>query len=224
MNLNFIPTSAAELLDRAGQFSGWSFHEIIEYLQISPPKSLKHDKGWCGQCVEQLLGASSGNLPKPDFADLGIELKTIPIHMNAQPLESTYVCTAPIPFRETIWQESRVYQKICQILWVPIIVDTHKTLLDRRLGQAYLWSPDPKEMRILQQDWEELTEYLILGQVDQLSARLGTFLHIRPKAANSRNPIQTINHEGELIYTVPKGFYLRTTLTKTLFTRYYAGF
>lgn len=222
MNVPFIPTNTQELLMRAHQFAGWSFHEIIEYLQIPPPKSLKQEKGWAGQCVERLLGAPGGNQPQPDFVDLCIELKTIPIHPNATPLESTYVCTAPIPFRETVWTESRVYHKISQILWVPILVEPSQPLLARRLGQAYLWSPDHQEMRILQQDWEELTEYLILGQVERLSARLGTFLHIRPKAANSQHPIRTLNEEGELIYTVPKGFYLRPTLTKTIFTRYYA--
>ena len=224
MLLSFTPTNTEALLSRASEFAGFTFHEVAEYLHISPPKYLKQDKGWCGQCVEQLLGASSGNKPRPDFVDLGIELKTIPIYPNAHPLESTYICTAPIPFRETVWEESHVYQKIRYILWIPIIVDPNKTFLERRIGQACLWSPDPQEMCILQQDWEELTEYLISGQFDQLSARLGTFLHIRPKAASSRHPIPTANHEGDLIYTVPKGFYLRTSLTKTLFTRYYAIF
>lgn len=221
MSLSFTPTDTKALLTRADQFSGWSFHEVAEYLQISPPLQLKTDKGWCGQCVEQLLGASGGNQPTPDFAHLGIELKTIPIKKNAEPLESTYICTAPIPFRETIWEHSRVYQKIRHILWVPIIIDKTQSLLDRRLGQAYLWSPDPQEMGILQQDWEELTEYLMLGHFEEISARLGTYLHLRPKAANSRHPIQTINHDGAPIYIVPKGFYLRTTFTRSLLARYY---
>ena len=40
--------------------------------------------------------------------------------------------------------------------------------------------------KILQQDWEELIETVSLGKVETLNAKLGVYLQIRPKAADSK--------------------------------------
>ena len=42
------------------------------------------------------LGASAGSKPEQDFAALGVELKTIPVDSLGRPLETTFVCVAPL--------------------------------------------------------------------------------------------------------------------------------
>ena len=40
----------------------------------------------------------------------------------------------------------------------------------------------------MREDWEEQVELIATGRLDELDARMGTYLQIRPKAANARLP------------------------------------
>lgn len=212
------PQSEAELLERANSLIGCTFAELAAALGQKLATNSTRSKGSLGQLLELALGATSGSLPQPDFNNLGIELKTIPISENGTPQESTYICTAPIPNPEREWRQSRVYHKMAHILWVPYL-DT-PNIADRRICTPLLWRMTPEIEAVLKQDWEELTEYIHLGQVEKLSAHLGTYLQLRPKAANSKTFIPILNHVGETISIVPKGFYLRSQATKLILQNY----
>ncbi len=212
------PKTEAELLSRCHQISGITFAALARRYYQTLPHSLTQSKGFIGQLLEYALGASAGNQPEPDFPNLGIELKTIPIDKQGRPRETTYVCTAPINLQAEIetWEDSRVRKKLARVLWIPIEADPFIPLPDRCIGNAQLWSPDPETEARLRQDWEELTHMLHLGQTDNLSAKTGTYLQIRPKAAHSRILNVHINENGEEILINPKGFYLRTQLTQKI--------
>jgi DNA mismatch repair protein MutH len=217
------PKSEAELLQRCHQISGRTFFELAMAYHQTVPTSLNQAKGFMGQLIEQILGASAGNQPEPDFPNLGIELKTLPINADGRPRESTYVCTAPLGLNAQIeqWENSRVRKKLARVLWLPIIADPNIDLSERRIGSALLWSPNAHTLTTLQQDWEELTQMLHLGQVANLSAKIGTYLQIRPKAAHSRILYPSVNEHGEEILMNPKGFYLRTSLTQKILQEHY---
>ncbi len=217
------PSTPDALQQRATKLAGCTFQDIAEQVGLPCPTHLTYAKGWLGQCLEILLGSTAGSQPVPDFEQLGIELKTIPVLPTLKPLESTYVCSAPLPFRDTEWQTSRVYHKLRCVLWVPIVTRSGQPFQLRRLGQAFLWTPTTEQGQHLQADWEELTEYLTLGHFIGLSARLGNYLHIRPKAMTSQVRIITTDSEGDALETIPKGFYLRSTFTEQILKSQYAG-
>ena len=60
-----------------------------------------------------------------------------------------------------------------------------------------------------------------LGELEQISARLGTVLQIRPKAANSRIRCRSVGSHGEAIVTNPRGYYLRPAFTRKILERHY---
>jgi len=213
------PASITELLARAYALADCTFQELAHILGYKIKGDSIHTKGSLGQLLELALGAESKSLPQPDFPHLGIELKTIPVSAHGLPQESTYICTVPIPNPEREWRESRVYKKMAHILWIPYL-DT-PLIHDRRIGTPFLWSMCPTIEAVLKQDWEELTEYIHLGQVERLSAHLGTYLQIRPKAADASNSlIPVLNHDGDTQLIVPKGFYLRSCVTKLILENY----
>lgn len=212
------------MLDRAIALAGKSLFELAKQFNEPVPLSLTQSKGWIGQLIEKHLGANSGQLPQPDFAHLGIELKTLPINAQGQPCESTYICTAPIPPQDREWETSRVWRKMAKILWVPVESSREKSLDTCRIGYPILWSPCTTIQKQLQQDWEELTELMTLGHFDKLSAHHGHYLQIRPKAANTKTLIRTFDYSGNPSMVVPKGFYIRTALTKHILkTHYYVS-
>jgi len=217
------PKSEQELLARAAEIAGLTFKELAEEAGVDIPADLRRDKGWVGQLLEWHLGATAGSKPQQDFEKLGIELKTIPIGYNGKPLETTFVCVAPlIGVHGLTWQQSHVRNKLSRILWIPVEGEREIPLAERRVGSPLIWSPSEEEELQLQTDWEELMELIVLGQIEKITARHGEVLQLRPKAANSRALTEAYGASGKPIKTLPRGFYLRTQFTARILANNFA--
>lgn len=211
------PVSEAELLERASAMAGKTLQQIAGELHYATPEKLTDNKGWTGEIIEQYLGANAGSSPEPDFTHIGVELKTLPIGKNGKPTESTFVCIVSLlPEENSCWKNSLVKRKLSRVLWVPVEGDTTIPLSQRRIGNPLLWSPTLSQEKILRQDWEELMNMVLTGQLEQITARYGKYLQIRPKAQNARSLRKGINAEGDIVQTLPRGFYLRTVFTATI--------
>ncbi|WP_432413747.1 DNA mismatch repair endonuclease MutH [Pantoea allii] len=216
------PEDEATLLSRAQTLAGLTLQTLAEQAGIPMPANLKRDKGWVGMLLELHLGASAGSKAEQDFAHLGIELKTIPVDRYGKPLETTFVCVAPLTGNSGVtWQNSHVRHKLARVLWVPVEGEREIPLAERRVGAPLLWSPDAQEDEMLRQDWEELMDMIVLGKVESITARHGAWLQIRPKAANSKALTEGIGDRGQPIMTLPRGFYLKKSFTGPLLARHF---
>lgn len=221
--MNSTPQNIAELLQRTQNIAGLTFAEVVEILnankapKLTLPKDLKRNKGWVGQLIEAALGACAGSKAEPDFPHLGIELKTIPIDSYGAPLETTFVCVAPLTgLTGVTWETSHIKQKLDRVLWVPIEGSRDIPLAQRHIGTAFLWQPTPEQEQALQQDWEEIMDKIALGEVEDMTARTGQYLQLRPKAANAKALTEAYGKNGEPIMTLPRGFYLKKEFTKDI--------
>ncbi|CED72290.1 DNA mismatch repair endonuclease MutH [Aliivibrio wodanis] len=216
------PTTINELLTRAQHIAGYTLSELAAQSGIPVPENLKRDKGWVGQLLEMHLGASAGSKPLPDFIDLGIELKTIPISHVGKPLETTFVSVAPLTGIHNLrWEESHVRHKLAHVLWIPVEGEREIPVGDRHVGYPVLWRPSLIEESQLQQDWEELMDLIVLGKVESITARHGEVLQLRPKAANSKALTEAYGENGQPIKTLPRGFYLKTHFTHKILTSFF---
>ena len=120
------------------------------------------------------------------------------------------------------WEISHVRNKLSKVLWIPVEGEREIPLAERHVGSPLLWTPSEAEDEILKRDWEELMELIVLGNVEQITARHGEALHLRPKAANSRVLTEAYGASGKPIKTKPRGFYLRTQFTHNILTTHYA--
>jgi DNA mismatch repair protein MutH len=195
------PRDEAELLARARALSGTP----IEAGGL-------HGKGKAGERVERALGATGGSTATWDFPDLQIELKTIPIEARTGvPRESTFVCAVSLADAERAeWATSWARAKLSRVLWVPIEVAPDGA---RRVGAPMIWSPTPEQDRVLAGDFDEILGRIGMGDVEGITARVGRWLQLRPKAAHGRVRTTVAGAEGELVSTVPRGFYLRASFT-----------
>ncbi|WP_035345778.1 MULTISPECIES: DNA mismatch repair endonuclease MutH [Dickeya] len=216
------PDNEQALLRRAQALAGYSLAELAQFAHLPLPANLKRDKGWIGTLLERFLGASAGSKPEQDFPELGVELKTIPIDEQGRPLETTFVCVAPLTGNSGVtWQSSHVRRKLAKVLWIPVEGSRAIPLGERHIGAPLLWSPNEEEERRLRQDWEELMDLIVLGKVESITARHGEVLQLRPKAANSRVLTEAIGEHGQPILTLPRGFYLKKTFTTPLLARHF---
>ena len=212
-----IYPSAAELLARAHALAGLTLGELATSLGRQQPGLPLHTKGWMGTLLEQALGADAGSRPLPDFTQLEIELKTIPVTAGGVPRESTFVCMAPAVVNPNErWENSLVYRKLRRVLWLPIETRPAQPLAERRIGWAVPWSPTIAQATTLRADWEELIELIATGQRAVITARLGEYLQIRPKAADHRATTRAADAGGNPDLTLPRGFYLRASFTREI--------
>jgi len=195
--------SEADLLSKAHSLAG---------RHVASLGSRAH-KGGVGELVEIALGLTPGSSPEPDVASLGIEVKTLPVQ-NGKVIESTWVCSAtPSSILEETWSTSRVRKKLARVLFVP--VEGGDVPVDaRRVGTAFLWSPNLDDEAILRRDWEDLADLVAHGLGFAVSARRGTALQLRPKAKDNTVRRTSIDVAGESYEHAPQGFYLRRPFTQ----------
>lgn len=209
-----IPQNLEQLLSQAQSIAGLTFGELADELHIPVPIDLKRDKGWVGMLLERALGATAGSKAEQDFSHLGVELKTLPINAEGYPLETTFVSLAPLVQNSGVkWENSHVRHKLSCVLWIPIEGSRHIPLRERHIGAPIFWKPTAEQERQLKQDWEELMDLIVLGKLEQITARIGEVMQLRPKGANSRAVTKGIGKNGEIIDTLPLGFYLRKEFT-----------
>lgn len=209
------PKSEAVLMDRVWALSGRTVGEVGAELGVPVPPDQRRAKGLVGTLVEYILGADAGSKDEPDFTGLGIELKTLPLGAKGQPRESTFVCAITLlEIADTEWARSRARRKLSRVLWVPVESEKDLPLPERRFGQGFLWSPSLEDEAALEADWHELAGRLGAGDAEAITAHVGQFLQVRPKAAHGRVRGRAIEADGGLVDTVPKGFYLRTKFTQ----------
>lgn len=216
------PLSLSELLDRATALAGRSLEEIATEIEFTLPANFQQNKGWQGQLLELILGTTAGCRPEPDFMHLGVELKTIPVNHRGKPLESTYVSMVPLSQHTNLtFIDSEITRKLSCVLWIPIAAEKHIAIPERRIGMPLLWRPSQTEWQLLQADWEELMQMIIIGQLDKITARMGDCLQIRPKALDGQSLCYSYNSDGERNLTLPRGFYLRPSFTHQILCNQY---
>lgn len=216
------PEDEQTLLQRAQSLAGYALGELAEQANLAIPPDLKREKGWVGMLLEAYLGASAGSKPEQDFPEIGVELKTIPIDAQGKPLETTFVCVAPLTGNSGVtWESSHVRHKLARVLWIPVEGERQIPLALRRIGTPLLWSPSAEEDQQLCQDWEELMDLIVLGKVESITARHGEVLQLRPKAANNKARTEAIGEKGQPIMTLPRGFYIKKRFTRELLARHF---
>ena len=204
----------AELVSRCRTIEGLTFLQLASLLGVTIPVNPVQRKGWAGQAIEHALGTTAGNQSLPDFHELGIELKTIPVNHLGKPAESTFITTIPLlTVHQQTWETSQCFAKLKRVLWVPVEGDSAIDFQSRRIGAGIIWSPSGAEEQVLAQDWSELTFMIGTGKLSEIDSTMGEYLQVRPKAATAKSLCYGLDDEGNKIQTLPRGFYLRSRFT-----------
>jgi DNA mismatch repair protein MutH len=136
---------------------------------------------------------------------------------SGTPTESTYITSIPLlTIHQQTWHTSECYAKLKRILWIPVEGDTSIPYGQRRIGHAFIWSPDKEQEAVLESDWNHLTTQISTGYLEALDASVGEYLQIRPKGANALSLCYGFDADGNRVKTLPRGFYLRTRFTMQL--------
>jgi DNA mismatch repair protein MutH len=195
------PSSIEELVSRAKKLAGVRVDELASRVAFVVDGEAVRTKGKVGELLERALGAT-GSGAQMDFPDLEVEMKTVPLEAG-KPAESTFVCALQLMDAERAsWETSWVRKKLSRVLWVPV----HER---ETIGDAVLWSPTEEQEAALKNDFDEIVGRIAIGDIEDLSAHVGEYMQLRPKAATGSVRTAAPGRDGELVSTVPRGFYLR---------------
>jgi len=203
------------LLAHARALVGVELGELAEGLGLPVPAGHVRTKGWSGQVVEHELGVAAGGARGPDFAALGVELKTVPVTVTGAgltPLESTAVCQIdPIAIAAESWESSYVRRKLARVLFVALEVPPGaRSVGERRVAAVRLWSPSPDDEQRLRADFELVVrEYFRRGRAAEITGHLGAVLQVRPKGRNAADDRAGYDSAGNPTRVGKSGFYLR---------------
>jgi DNA mismatch repair protein MutH len=207
------PRDIRELLLRAEALEGRALDELEGALASEASEPGRSRKGKTGALLERVLGAVGGSFKGPDFPALGVELKTIPVDRFGRARESTFVCSLSLRDAEQLdFEASPLFAKLHKVLWIPIVISAGQ----HRIGRPLLWQPTPAQESVLRGDYDELVGMIAIGKIECLTARFGRWLQVRPKGAHGRVRTRAVNEDGEPLWTMPRGFYLRARFTTAL--------
>lgn len=216
-NMISPPKTFEELIEKLNFIVGKSLTELAEFAKLPVPIDPLHGKGFTGELIEKCLGASAANQSIPDFPELGVELKSIPVDDNLNPLESTFLCYAPLTgIRHYQFESSPLYSKIARVLFVLVRASRELDFNERIVVGYFFYSPSREELATVREDFNELYELVKTGNVERINARIGQIIQMRPKGANGKVLTECIGKNGEIIKTRPRGFYMRRAFTQKL--------
>ena len=196
---------------------GNSIAELSDKMGVPLPPDSTRGKGFVGALVELCLGATAGSLPEPDFKVLGLELKTMPLDRNLAPVESTFVTHAPlIGMHNVRYENSVLYRKLDKVLFVFVEGQRDLPIGQRRILGYTFWTPSAQIRQTLKNDFEELMELVNTGRIEEITAKIGTIIQMRPKSATGKDLTDCIGPNGARMKTRPRGFYLRRSFTRQI--------
>jgi DNA mismatch repair protein MutH len=201
----------AALLAHARALIGVELGELAEQLGVAAPRGATRTKGWAGQIIEHELGVETGGARGPDFSELAIELKTVPVDERLAPRESTAVCQIdPIAIAGESWRTSYARKKLERVLFVALETRPGAPISERRISAVRLWSPAREEDDLLRADFELFVrEYFRRGRAEAITGHLGRVLQVRPKGRNAADLRAGYDEQGRPTRVGKCGFYLR---------------
>ncbi|GGJ79319.1 DNA mismatch repair endonuclease MutH [Anoxybacillus voinovskiensis] len=176
-----------EIMAKAREAEGKTFGEIDKYGRLDNNRA----KGVLGQVVEEsLFGYSINSNSKPDFVNLGVELKVTPFKKNKNGTLSAKerLVLNIINYMEEInctFETSSFWKKNEKLLlmfyeWIPGLARK-----DYQIYRSILYTFPEADLEIIKNDWECIVKKIKEGKAHELSEGDTVYLGAAPKGANS---------------------------------------
>lgn len=169
----YDPASVESIIAFAQRLSGKSLRTALEELNAEPNTS---NKGDLGTLVQSLyFGLPADNKSEPDFAQVGVELKTTGV------LESSdggyrakeRLVLMMIDFHRIVdesWDSSSLLMKCRLILILFYLYEKQKPVWDLRFVlDPFLYQIPDGDLSIIRRDWEFIREKIANGRAHELS-------------------------------------------------------
>lgn len=168
--------------------------ELIGYTMAQKYPELRSGnqshKGRLGELIEENhFGLKINNEARPDFATLGVELKTSPIRENSKGelVAKERISLGMIDYFQIIQERfhtSGFWKKSEHLLIIFYLHNSSKDFIDREIQLADVWNFTQSDLIIIQQDWNFIRTKVKYGLAHELSEGDTMYLGAATKGVN----------------------------------------
>jgi len=161
--------------------------------KVREDRSVYGGKGQLGQLVEKYYFLKNPNSSaEPDFAKAGVELKTSPLKKTKSGFKSKErLVMNVINFHKAIKEErfylSSFWRKNKLLLLMLYLWEEGMNPLDYIFKIIRLWEFPEEDLKIIRDDWKQITKMIKEGRAHELSERFTLYLGACPKGATKKS-------------------------------------
>lgn len=164
------------------------------FKDINPNYNFGCHKGAIGQFIEEyVFNYRPNNKAVPDFEELGVELKTVPLIKNrkGQMVAKERMTLTIINYMKEYkksFRESSFWKKSREMLLIFYFHDQNVPIRDWKIIHTCLINleDNPRDLLIIEKDWETIVTKIKNGEADKLSGSDTSYLEACTKGASSK--------------------------------------
>ena len=186
--LGYNPNDADSIVEYAQKLVGHSLREAIDVQALQSPKQRR---GSWGNAVEEYYFKYDLNSDSnPDFAQVGMELKTTPLKMTGKGEYSAKerLVLTMINYMEVVgedFEHSHLLDKAKDILLISYLWNSGEDPLDYKVLVADRWHIPSEDLPQIKKDWETVVQKVREGRAHEISGSDTVYLEACTKAADS---------------------------------------
>lgn len=184
MTRKYDDSNIQSIIDYSSRLVGKTFLDVINHSSINEEEKnvimnnfkRPNYKGGLGVLLEEYyFGYKANSEQAPDFKKVGIELKTSPyeIKKDKSLRAGERLSITMVPFDRPIEQSfyhSDVWNQIEKMLLIYYLRDRSlKSRLHYKIGYSYLFSPPPKDLKIIIDDFNTIVNKVVSGKAHEIS-------------------------------------------------------
>jgi len=162
----------SKLLAFAKKLEGRRFSEISASIGMLDESHRKHTKGVAAKVIEtEYFGIPVNSSEKPDFEELGIELKVSPLrYLDRVDLYTTKERNVikMVDYNEISenqhWKQNKISSKLDRVLYILYLHDNTVNAWDWKVVKTFLWSPSSEQQEKIQNDYTIMRTKVLAGE------------------------------------------------------------
>lgn len=168
-------------------------HTLREFVTVEQIEDFHTRKGSYGNAVEEYYFKYKPNSDsRPDFSEVGLELKTTPVKKNSK---GEIVAKERLVFTninyETVvnetFEDSQFLKKARDVLLITYLSDPDKDPLDYIVEAVIRWGIPEEDLPQIKQDWETVVNKVRSGHAEDISGSDTLYLEAATKARTSKD-------------------------------------
>jgi len=160
-----------DVLRTADEIQGVPFAELAAAHGVDWSSDAVRRKGLPGIMSQKCFGVPMDSEPEPDMKDFAIEIKSVPVSLDLKVQEHTKVTTlTPKEVRDHDWRHSRVYHKLRNILFVPVVKPSKEKPGDWYFRTPFIWMPSVIRENQLEKDYEAVRAHVLALKPELISS------------------------------------------------------
>jgi DNA mismatch repair protein MutH len=187
-------------------FVGVPFRELADALGTAWSLEAASRKALAGELVETLLRIARNSIPEADLAELGTEVKSLPLNHLSRPRERTKVTS--LNYAEVAAERhffaSRVFHKLRTTLFVPIQKTDNDDPTYWYLRPPFVWLPSTEQLERMEANYLHVRDAVRTRRWEAIRGSPGEYLTVSTSGARSKG----------LPEPKTRAWYLKTALTR----------